>query len=357
MPADNTPNTPAQGTGALSLDEAADILSKPLPPAPRTRQPADTRSASQPEDDDEQPLPDGATQDADTDLDQDGRTDADPDAEPPPEDGDTEQHAEPSYRVVIDGKESAIPVSELVKGYQRNAVFTQRSQSLATERRDFDSERTAVREERGQYARLLGALQAQLEGSGEVEPDWGQLEARDPVEFAVQSARWAQKRRKLAAIEAEQERLNGEARKEAAEALRAHAIEQHRLLLERVPEYKDAAVRMKDRDAIKSFAQSTYGFAEAEIDQLIDHRAIMVLRDARAFRKLQGQRGVVEKRVIETNAPLPRNRGPVVPGASASTVKFASDRLNRTGKLQDAVALELARSRARRADGNGSGNR
>jgi hypothetical protein len=353
MPADNTPNTPAQGTGALSLDEAADILSQPLPPAPRTRQPADTRT-SRPEDDDDQtsdtPLAENTGEQPPD------ATDEPAEGEPPADDADTAT-PEPAYRVTVDGKDETIPLSELLKSYSRQAVFTQRSQTLANERRDFDSERTAVREERGQYARLLGALEAQLTGGGEAEPNWAELEQRDPVEFAVQSARWAQKRRKLDAIGAEQQRLADEARRDATAQMQEHVQEQFRLLLEKVPEYRDVKVRMADRDAIKSFAQSTYGFAEHEIDQLVDHRAIMVLRDARAFRKLQGQRGVVEKRVIDSNAPLPRNRGPVVPGASASAIKTAQERLNRSGKLQDAVALELARSRARRNNGDGSSNR
>lgn len=354
--ADNTPNTPAQGTGALSLTEALDILSQPAPPPPRRTRPADPEvsEVAPPEDDDDPSLNAGPDAEVDTADDPDAAPEPDPEVDAPEEDTATTQ--EPSYKVVVDGKESAVPVTELVKGYQRHAVFTQRSQALADERRAFETEQAAIREERSQYAALLVKLQGMIEGGGEQEPDWGTLEKTDPMEYAYQSARWGQKRAKMAAIDAEQRRLMSEAQKEAEKRIKDFALDQHRLLLDKVPEYRDPKVRQQDRDAIRQFGVDAYGFTSEELDQLVDHRAIMVLRDARSYRQLQAKRGVVEKRVVETQAPLSRNRGPVVPSTSASAIKAASERLSRTGRLQDAVALHMARSRVRRSNGDGSGN-
>jgi hypothetical protein len=345
--ADADANTPEDGTGTLSMDEAVDALLKPLPP----RQPRDTRERTalngeelSPEDDD------SAAPTADTD-DDDGALPPEQDADP---ETDTPQpQTEPQYEVSIDGKKSSIPVSELVKGYQRQAVFTQRSQSLADERRTFETERDAVSKERSQYSRLLTALKAQTEGDGQ-EPDWDALRRDDPVRYSIEWAEWGQRQRKLHAIAAEQRRVAEAEAEDASKALRLHAQAQFDALLEKVPEYRDQNVRLKDRDAIRSFAVSTYGFQEDEINSLIDHRAIMVLRDARAYRALKGKAPLVEKRVISQDAPLSRNRGQPA-GPQVVRVKAAEQRLNRTGKLQDAVELELARSRQRRPDGNGSG--
>lgn len=344
--ADTDANTPS-GTGPLSMDEAVDALLKPLPP----RQPRDTRErdGANGERQDEDDTSSGTDLPADTDDGEPQPTEQDAD----PETGTPQPQSEPQYEVQVDGKKSSIPVSELVKGYQRQAVFTQRSQSLADERRAFESERDAVGKERSQYSRLLGALKAQVEGDGQ-EPDWDALQRDDPVAYSIEWARWGQRQRKLQAINAEQRRVAEAEAEEGKKALRAHIDAEFAALLEKVPEYRDEKVRMKDRDTIRSFAVSTYGFSEAEINQLIDHRAIMVLRDARAYRALKGKAPLVEKRVIEQDAPLSRNRGQPA-GQPAVRVKAAAERLNRTGKLQDAVELELARSRARRQDGNGSG--
>lgn len=351
---------PYQGTGALTLDDAVDILTQPVTPARGNKsgsggngasQPADPQrlEADAPEDDEDQtdlppdPEPDEQSrQEDDSDLDADPPADAD---KGPPT---------PSYTVQVDGKDITVPLSELLAGYQRQAAFTQRSQTLANERREFETHRDAVVKERGQYARLLVALEQQLRG--EDEPDWAALEANDPVQFAVESARWTQRRERLAAIQSEKDRLSGEAEKQVRERVSAHVTEQARLLLEKVPEYRDEKVRLKDRTAIKDFAVSSYGFSADEIDQLVDHRAVLVLRDARAYRDLMAKRGVVEKRVVDAGAPLPRNRTGAM-GVPQTRIRTADERLSRTGRLADAVTLELERSRARRQNGDGSGDR
>jgi hypothetical protein len=321
------------------MDEAVDALLKPLPP----RQPRDTR---------EQPPDDGQTEEPNTADEQPQAPDDEPVEEaaseedtPPP------QSTEPSYEVTVDGKRETVPLSELLKGYSRHAVFTTKSQSLADERRTFETERDAVSKERGQYSRLLVALKAQVEGDGQ-EPDWERLQESDPVAYSIEWARWGQRQRKLQAIAAEQRRVAEAEGEEVRKQLQSHVRNEFEALLEKVPEYRNETTRMKDRDAIRTFATSTYGFSEAEINQLIDHRAIMVLRDARAYRALKGKAPLVEKRVIEADAPLSRNRGQPAT-QPAVRIKAAQERLNRTGKLQDAVELELARSRVRRSDGNG----
>jgi len=336
-------NTPDNGTGPLSMDEAVDALLKPLPP----RQPRDTRGQ---EDEDRAQSPEG-DEPLSADTDQDGEQ---PTELADPDDPDNPPLQEPSYRVVVDGKESTIPVSELVKGYQRQAVFTTKSQSLADERRTFETERAAVSKERGQYATLLTALKAQVEGDG-AEPDWDALQRDDPVAYSIEWARWGQRQRKLAAIEGERRRIAAAETEEAKEAFRKHATEQFEALLAKVPEYKDEKVRFKDRDDLRSFAVSAYGYTADEINSLVDHRAILALRDARAYRALRNKAPLVEKRVMEADTPLSRNRGTPT-GQPAVRVRTAEQRFNRTGKLQDAVELELARSRNRQRHGNGSGD-
>lgn len=350
-------NTPDKGTGTLSLDDAVEQLMRPLPSPPRAPQPPQEQTASA----DAEPLPpqDGNTDEApDTDepadeTETDDEQTDETDAEAPP-DEDTAQ-SEPSYTVTIEGKAESIPVSELVKGYQRQAVFTRRSQELAADRSAYETERTELQRERGQYSQLLSALQAQITAGGETEPDWQALQQSDPVAFAVQHAYWQQRNGKLQAIASEQQRLAGEQRRDAEAALQKHVEAQARLLLEKVPAYKDPKAREKDRHAIRDFAIEAYGFTEQEIANLIDHRAVLVLRDARAYRELQQKKPQVEKRVMAQNPPMTRNRGMPVNGVPSARVKALDDRLNRTGRLQDAVELEMARSRASRRDLNGNG--
>lgn len=340
-----TPNTP-QGTGPLSISEAVDILTRE-PPAE-----ADTGS----EDEAQQ-----AAANADTDDDLLDRTDDDGSAEVETDgaaddtgDEPTRQAAEPSYKVPIDGQDQSIPVSELIKGYQRQATFTKRSQELADQRRSHEAEAAAIREERGQYARLLPVLKAQAEQGMGQEPDWDALRERDPIEYAVQWGRWSQHRERLRAIESEQARLDGERRREAEGALQAHFKRQHDLMLEHIPEYRDPKVKMAERDKLKAFAVEHYGYSEAEVDQIADYRVVLIFRDAMRYRSLQQRKPAIERRVNNGNgiSPVPSHRGPPAPTVRA---KAAQDRFFKSGKLKDAVSYEMARTRARRQDGDGSG--
>jgi hypothetical protein len=356
MPAAEANNP--QGTGPISIDDAVDALMRPLTrpsrsnngAAPATTTPED--AASPPDDEDDEGAAPTGTDRADTD-------DSSADATAENADGEAPETSDkpdpgPTYEVEIDGEKQAITLPELLAGYQRQAVFTKRSQSLAEDRRAFESERNGIQQERSRYAVLLSALEAQIVNDGGVEPNWDALRAADPVRFSVEWADWQQRREKLGQIAAEKQKLAHVAQTEQTHALRDHVMEQGRLLIEKIPEYRDEAYRRQERDAIRDFAVKTYGFSQDEISSLIDHRAVLALRDARAYRDLQGKKAVVEKRVVDQGAPLSRNRG-VPTGTPQVRIKTANERLNRTGKLQDAVELELARSRARQSHGNGSG--
>src|SRR5689334_21615115 len=71
------------------------------------------------------------------------------------EEQDEQQPAQATYTVKIGGKETQVTADELVKGYQRNADYTTKTQQLAAQRREQQAEFEAVRQERAKYGQLL----------------------------------------------------------------------------------------------------------------------------------------------------------------------------------------------------------
>ena len=67
----------------------------------------------------------------------------------------------PVYTVKIDGDEHEVTLDELRNGYQRHADYTRKSQTLAEQRKAYESNLEAVQNERGQYADALKTLSAQ----------------------------------------------------------------------------------------------------------------------------------------------------------------------------------------------------
>jgi len=69
---------------------------------------------------------------------------------------------EQKFTVKIDGKDTEVSLEDLTNGYSRTADYTRKTQALAQERKEAQAEFDIVRQERQQYAQLLGALQQQL---------------------------------------------------------------------------------------------------------------------------------------------------------------------------------------------------
>jgi hypothetical protein len=112
----------------------------------------------------------------------------------------------PTFTVKIDGKEEAVPLDELLKGYQRTADYTRKTQALAEQRKAAEAELNAVREERATYSQLLTALQQQLQQQQESPVDMERLYREDPIEWVRQTELARQRSEKLAASQAELQR-------------------------------------------------------------------------------------------------------------------------------------------------------
>ena len=89
------------------------------------------------------------------------------------EDEDEEEDVAQTYRVKVDGEEYDVKLDELLKGYQRNADYTQKAQGVAKARKDLqakaqqhNAEVQAVRTEREHYAALLTQLEQQVNADG-----------------------------------------------------------------------------------------------------------------------------------------------------------------------------------------------
>lgn len=210
-----------------------------------------------------------------------------------------------------DGTQEDVTVGELVKGYYRQQDYTRKTQAVAQERRQVQGERQEVHGLRAQYARGLEQLQAAIEQITPQEPDWDDLRANDPIEYGRQ---WADHQRRQQTLQAiAQERRQVEEQHQAEFA--AHQQEARRAagewLLERIPSWKDVKVRTAERAEMRAFAQKM-GFSEQELKNTDDPRAVLLIRQAWQFAKLQERKAVVVK---------PKAKAPVSAGTKTPVLK------------------------------------
>jgi hypothetical protein len=322
-------DTAIQATG---IPEAAQALEGILAGEfPDTEETSSAEEASKPAEESAEPL--AADEEGETSVDE---TDAS--EEVATEGEEAEEPAEPEQQLVtvtIDGKTEQLPVEEVAKGYQRQQDYSRKTMALAEERKSLEAEAMAVKQERAQYQQLLTALSQQWQQAQEREPDWQKLYDSDPLEYVRQKDIWRDRQDKLAASQAEMQRLQA---LQAAEQQRqlAQIVEQGRQKLpELVPEWKDAKRWEADRSKLLQYGQKV-GYSQEELAQAYDPRAIAVMYKAMRY----------DEMVAKVPRPVVGKGPKVAPAGSANSapratteITKAKQRLAATGRQQDAAAL------------------
>lgn len=253
-----------------------------------------------------------------------------------------------TLKVKVNGEEVEVTLDELQKGYSRQSDYSRKTQQLAEERKAFQAEAEAIRQERAQYATLLDALQKQLDASTQFEqqPDWDRLYDEDPIQATKLERQWRrsqeERNTKLAAIKAEQERVSRALEEQTAEQMKAILVQQAQRLPEIIPEWKDEKVAAEGKKQLRDWL-TNQGLNDNEINSL--HRAehVAILRKAMLYD--QGQR-----KAQASVKPKPLATAPVRPGSAANTpvsrstsdVTRAKQRLAKTGTVSDAAAVFAA---------------
>ena len=257
------------------------------------------------------------------------------------EDGEEETEVEeveeqPVYRVTVDGSEIEVTQDELINGYSRQQDYTRKTQELANQRKTIEQQSQELQQRDAIYAQLLPKMEAQLKGELVNEPDWDSLYNDDPIAFVREKQIWDEKKEKLKAAEAEQQRLQQEAYAKQQEQIAQQVQEGQQKILEIIPEWKNAEVAQKEKLAIRDYGINVLGYLPQEMDAIYDYRALLGLRNA-----------WLNSKTVEATKKKPTQKAPARvarPGTttrkkSVAPAKRATQVLAKTGKVQDAAKV------------------
>ena len=318
---------------AMNMADAASAISEMLAPEEGQAQVEETQPAEVSEED---------TEAAASEEDESGVEDA-PDEETAEEQSEESEESEEqdqpqTFTVKVDGKEVAVTLEELQKGYSRTQDYTRKTQQIAEVRKQVEQETQAVRAEREQYAQLLGALQAQLQSS-EPQVDLERLYHEDPIEWVRQKEVLRERQEKAYAIQAEQQRLSQLSQQEQQRAMEAHLESEKDALLAALPEWRDPKKAKAEKALVLESAKSV-GFSEDDLKSVYDHRLVLLLRKAAMYDQMVSKRQDI-KPVVNNG---PRTAKPGAAGRVSTTTETtrAKQRLAKTGRVDDAAsAIEL----------------
>lgn len=252
-----------------------------------------------------------------------------------------------TIKVKVAGEEVEVTLDELARGYSRQADYSRKTQQLSEERKAFQAEADAIRQERAQYATLLGALQQQLQSTAHVEqqPDWDRLYEEDPINATRLERQWRKvqedRSMKLAAIQAEQQRLNQTFEHQSVEQMKTLLAQQAQRLPELIPEWKDQKVATSEKKQLREWL-GDQGLNDTEINSLTRAEHVSLLRKAMLYDKGQ-RRAQASVKPMQTTKPIRPGSSASAPGTKSVTdITRAKQRLAKTGTVNDAASVLAA---------------
>jgi len=257
------------------------------------------------------------------------------------EDGEEETEVEeleeqPVYRVTVDGNEIEVTQDELLNGYSRQQDYTRKTQELANQRKLIEQQAQELQQRDAIYAQLLPKMEAQLKGELVNEPDWNSLYDDDPIAYVREKQIWDEKKEKLTAVSAEQQRLQQEAYAQQQQQIAQVVQDGQQRILEIIPEWKNAEIASKEKSAIRDYGINVLGYSAQEMDAIYDYRALLGLRNA-----------WLNSKTVEATKKKPTQKAPARvarPGStsrkkSLAPAQRAKQVLAKTGKVQDAAKV------------------
>jgi hypothetical protein len=245
------------------------------------------------------------------------------------------------YTIKVGGEEMEVDIDELKSGYQRQADYTRKSQALAEQRKGTEkiqAERLQLEQERQMYANGLQMLQEQQEAKLKDfdSVNWETLKEEDPYAYMLKKDEYRDAQERVSNA-AQQQALIQQEQHTAAQKVRGEFVQQeYARLVAALPEWNDKDSTIK-KD-IQEYATSV-GFRPEEINQLADHRSVLVIKKAMEFDKLTKKVAPKKKAVKKVPKVQKAGRGKSKEDTATEELKKKRTRLRKSGKQKDAASL------------------
>lgn len=243
------------------------------------------------------------------------------------------------------GEKAEFTLGDLKDKYQRFEE-TEALRADAQAQRDAYSEAVQASQQAAQnYAMQAGAIvqameQSLLQDFGQI--NWQTLQATNPAEYIRQQQSLAARQNQVAqmrhqameSIEQHQKLFN-----EQNEHLKTQRLlREQQALLKAVPEWRDQKVADAERQDLARYMVER-GYSEEEINNVDDHRAILLVRDAMAYRKLKASGDAAAKKVIKLAKTIKPGTRQTASEQSNDQERGLRNNLRQSGSIADAAAV------------------
>lgn len=247
---------------------------------------------------------------------------------------DIQKEPDSTFTVKVAGQELKVTLDELKKGYSRDADYRRKTEELSFEKKQFQSETEQQRQDYSkritELNQILAFTQQQL--NSEINNvDLNKLYEEDPVEATKVERQIRLKKEKMmdAANKLQQEQQR---------QLSSYVQEQQKILAEKMPEFNDAQKASTAKNNLRNFLNS-YGFKDAEIGQIYDHRIVMLVNDALKYRNVKNVKPVSAAQASKPGKFLSSGVKKDSNDMNFQRRKEKLGRLKKTGNVKDAASI------------------
>lgn len=244
------------------------------------------------------------------------------------------------FTVKVDGQEVKVPLEDLKRSYSGQAYIQKGMQEAASAKKEAEGVYLALLEERQKTSELLTQLQSGQLIAAPTPPN-RELFDKDPIGYMEAKVQYDED---VQAWSNQQYAIQQAAQAQEAQmqaALQVHLRDQMKELAEAVPEFADAEKASKLRDQLMTYGAKE-GYTAEELGQVVDHRAIKVLRKAMLYDQIVAKRGEADKKV-EGAKPFvkPGTKRPARTG-KAKARQTAASRMKKSGSVDDVAKYLLS---------------
>lgn len=319
-------------TQSLTVESAADLLVQPEESPEATEEVLEAEEA-QPEEDASEEVEEleeeaeDDTEESVVDSDEDEEDEYESEEDEPAE----EEPQEAVYTVKVDGEEVEVTLDQLKQGYSGQKYVQKGMQQAAEARKQAEAVYEALTQERQSLQQLVAGIQ-QGGITPPVEPS-REMFTQDPVGYMEAKMDYEDKLKQWNAV---QQQLNQQSQAEA-QARQEYARREAEVLMEKIPELRDATKAAQFRNDIVHAATEYYGFPEEVLGNITNHNELLVLRDAMLYRKMMANEAKVKTKAKKARPVIKPGTKKVT--TNQDVVRKQRTQLKKSGSVEDALAL------------------
>lgn len=244
-----------------------------------------------------------------------------------------DSHDEGLYSVKVDGQEMQVSLDELTRGYSGQKYIQKSMQETAEARKAVESEYQALQQQSQQLTSLLQAAQSGQLNLTPPTPPSRELFEQDPIGFMDQKLQYEESMQQYnAQIQHIQQTMTQQQQLQQQQMQQHMQTEMQKLTSD--PDFSDPKRAQEVKKDMLEFAE-TIGFTQDDIRNITDHRALIVLKNAAQYAKLQKSKPQAKEKARGARPYVKSGVSKKPQSSKVKKARQAADRMKKTGSIDD----------------------